>query len=119
MRSFLANENVPAEAVLAARAVGYEIKWVAELASGSSDDQVLAIASEGGHVLLTFDKDFGEMVFRRGKSGSCGVILFRPRMLSSQYLAQFVVSVLNQKLSWEGRFAVAQEGNLRMIELRE
>ncbi len=117
MTTYLANENLPIEAIQAARKAGIDINWIAELAPGASDEIVLAMASAEHHILLTCDKDFGEMVFRQGMSATCGVILFRPKIRSAQHLAQFVVSVLSQDLSWEGRFAVAQEGQIRIIEL--
>jgi hypothetical protein len=42
MAKFLANENVPAEVVAAARAANLDITWIKELLPGASDDVVLA-----------------------------------------------------------------------------
>ena len=70
-------------------------------------------------MLLTFDKDFGEMAFRQGKSATCGVILLRPRVRSPTYVTKFVVKVLEQAMQWEGNFSVAQEGKLRVVPLPE
>jgi predicted nuclease of predicted toxin-antitoxin system len=114
---FLANENMPGDAVRAARAAGMDITWMSEIAPGSDDEAVLALALAEQRVLVTFDKDFGEMVFRRGRDGSCGIILLRPRLRSPEYLAQFILNVLSQNVQWEGRFTVAREGNLRTLPL--
>jgi predicted nuclease of predicted toxin-antitoxin system len=117
MAKFLANENVPGEVVEAARQAGYDLAWVAESAPGSDDDGVLAAALAEGRILLTFDKDFGEMAFRQGKIATCGVLLLRPRMRSPSFLVQFLLGVLGQSVAWEGNFSVAQEGKLRVVPL--
>src|SRR5438876_9085784 len=44
MPRFLANENAPREAVLAARAAGFDVTWMVELQPGASDEIVLALA---------------------------------------------------------------------------
>jgi hypothetical protein len=44
------------------------------------DVNVLAIAEAENQILLTFDRDFGELAFRAGLPAMCGIILFRLRM---------------------------------------
>ena len=82
MARFLANENAPREAVLAARGAGFDVAWMVELQPGASDEIVLWLAQREDRVLITFDKDFDELVFRRGRAGSPGIILLRPRLRS-------------------------------------
>src|SRR5205809_5572040 len=107
MARFLANENTPREAVLAARGAGFDVTWMVELQPGASDEIVLALAQRDDRVLITFDKDFGELVFRHGKAGSRGVILLRPRLRSPQVVSAFIVTVLSQPIDWPGHFPVA------------
>ena len=68
-------------------------------------------------MLVTFDKDFGEMAFRQGQRATSGVILLRPRLRSPDYLARFPVALLGQAIVWEGHFCVAQEGKVRVVPL--
>jgi predicted nuclease of predicted toxin-antitoxin system len=117
MPKFLANENVPAEAIDAARQAGHDLAWVAEISPGASDDDVLHLARAEGRVLVTFDKDFGEMTFRQGKQASQGVILMRPRLRSPDFLSRFMTAVLAQSIAWEDHFSVAREGRLRSVPL--
>src|SRR4051794_21260515 len=117
MATFLANENVPAGAVEAARRAGHDPAWVREVMPGADDDAVLARSLSEGRVLVTFDKDFGEMAFRQGQRATHGVILMRPRLRSPEYLSRFMVAVLAQTIDWEGYFCVAQEGRLRATPL--
>ncbi|MEO2088946.1 MAG: DUF5615 family PIN-like protein, partial [Gemmataceae bacterium] len=88
-----------------------------EESPGISDDEVLAASLARDLVLVTFDKDFGEMAFRRGADASRGVILLRPKLRSPEYLARFTVEVLTREVEWSGHFAVAQEGRLRLVPL--
>jgi predicted nuclease of predicted toxin-antitoxin system len=117
MAKFLANENVPLQVVEAIRAEGHDLAWVSEVMPGADDPTVLGRSIAEGRVLLTFDKDFGELAFRFGKKSSGGVILLRPQLKSPDYLARFVVNVLAQPIDWENHFSVAQEGQVRVVPL--
>jgi predicted nuclease of predicted toxin-antitoxin system len=74
---FLADENFPRSAEAALEAAGHDIVWVRLAMPGASDAEVLAIAERENRVLLTFDKDFGELAARSVFPRGCGVILFR------------------------------------------
>jgi predicted nuclease of predicted toxin-antitoxin system len=78
----LANENVPGEAVRALREDGHDVAWVRTDAPGCSDGDVLARARSESRVVITFDKDFGELAFRARLPTSAGVILARLRAAS-------------------------------------
>ena len=117
MAKFLAHENVPSVAVEAARRACVDIVWVRDISPGIGDDAVLALAQAEGRILLTFDKDFGEMAFEQGKTAAPGVILLRPRLRSPDHVAKFTVALLNQPIDWAGNFSVAQEGRLRVVPM--
>lgn len=72
----LADEGVEARVVERLRDEGHDVDYVAELSPGVSDDEVLGRADEDGRILITVDKDFGELVFRMGRV-STGVLLLR------------------------------------------
>ena len=72
----VADEGVDKAIVDALRASGHTVKYFAEAGAGSSDKEVLAAASEAESLLLTCDKDFGELVYRQRLTNS-GVVLFR------------------------------------------
>lgn len=117
MARLLAHENVPAHAVAALRSDGHDVAWMRDVGPGTPDDQVLALAFAEDRILLTFDKDFGELAFRLGQAATPGVILLRPRLRSPDYLARFAQAVLAQGHAWHGHFAVAEEGRLRLVPL--
>jgi hypothetical protein len=71
---FVADENFPRPALGALPHAGWEVFSVAEECPGISDEEVAALCSESQRVLLAFDKDFGNPVFRRGLSVGSGVV---------------------------------------------
>ena len=117
MARMLADENVPGDVVTAMRVDGHDVTWMRDVGPGSPDHRVLALAFAEGRIVLTFDKDFGELAFRLGQQATPGVILLRPRLRSPDYLIRFTRAVLAQGHRWEGHFAVAEEGRLRLVPL--
>jgi predicted nuclease of predicted toxin-antitoxin system len=73
----LANENFPGDAIAALRKAGHDVIWVRIDAPGISDPEVLAWAQAEDRILITFDKDFGELAFRAKLPATCGIIWFR------------------------------------------
>lgn len=117
MAKFLANENVPAAAVKAARSAGHDLAWIAEIIPGALDEDVLALALSEGRILVTFDKGFGKLAYATGHKGTCGIILLRPRLRSPEYLSRFITNVLSQTIDWTGHFSVVQEQRVRSVPL--
>ena len=73
----LADENFPRPALQALRQAGLDVLWIAETNAGAPDDEVLALYVSTDRTLLTFDKDFGELAYRRRLPSQCGIVLFR------------------------------------------
>jgi predicted nuclease of predicted toxin-antitoxin system len=113
----LANENFPGDAVAALRARGHDVAWVRTDAPGSSDPQVLARAQAEDRVLVTFDKDFGELAFRSELPATSGVVLFRISAPSSSHVARVAVAALESRTNWVGHFAVIEDDRIRMTPL--
>jgi hypothetical protein len=63
--------------------------------------------------VLTFDKDFGDLVFRDFRSASAGVILFRYRNRSSLRQDSLIVDALESRADWAGYFSVIDERGTR------
>lgn len=74
---FLANENLPLDVVEALRNSGHDVAWIRTDAPGSKDRDILHRAVNEQRILLTFDKDFGDLAFQFGIPASCGIVLFR------------------------------------------
>jgi predicted nuclease of predicted toxin-antitoxin system len=113
----LADETFPAMAVDALRNRGHDVVWVRTDAPGSSDRDVLVLAVSDGRILITFDKDFGELAFRSHLPAASGIVLFRIPMLSPAYVAHVAVVALESRADWAGRFSVIEENRVRMTPL--
>ena len=74
--NFLADESCAGPVIRALRNSGHDVVAISEVASGATDEEVLERALNEKRILLTEDRDFGELVFARGRS-SAGVILVR------------------------------------------
>jgi predicted nuclease of predicted toxin-antitoxin system len=93
--NFVADENIDQQIVAKLRATGYTILAVAEMAPSISDAEVLQIANQQGMVLLTSDKDFGDLVYR-DRRYTFGVLLLRLAGLSPTAKAELVLSVIEE-----------------------
>ncbi len=113
----LANENLPLEAVEALREAGYEVAWIRTDSPGIDDTTILARAVAEERVLLTFDKDFGELAFQHGLPATCGVILLRLTAASSREAAEKITAALRGRTDWPGHFSVIDDRRIRMRPL--
>ena len=116
---FLADENFPGDAITALRLLGHDVRWVRTEAPGSGDSSVLNWAQRESRVLLTFDKDFGEMAFRWGLPASSGIVLFRMRICSSSYVAHLCTTLLEIRTDLAGNFTVVEDDRLRITPIPE
>ncbi|MBV8188809.1 MAG: DUF5615 family PIN-like protein [Alphaproteobacteria bacterium] len=114
---FRADENFPRAAVAAISSAGHDIAWVRVVAPGAADADVLAHAVREERILLTFDKDFGELAGRTTLPKSCGVVLVRMPMPKSDDVGQLLAKRILARNDWSGRFSVIEAGRTRMRRL--
>jgi predicted nuclease of predicted toxin-antitoxin system len=113
----LADENLDGPLVAWLRSIGHDVLWAAETAPGESDERLADQALEEERVLITSDRDFGELVFRHGIRLP-GVVLLRIRAGSAaSLLAAFRDQwpVVEGKVA--GHFVVVGRGRLRLRPL--
>lgn len=115
---FLANENFPLDAVEALRQNGHDVAWIRVESPGISDPEVLSRAQTENRILLTFDKDFGELAFRSRLPASVGIILFRIKAPSGFVVAEKVAKAISLRDDWHGHFTVVEEDKIRMRDLK-
>ena len=111
---FLANENFPGAAVRALRAAGHDVSWIRTAAPGMPDQDVLAWAMREERILLTFDKDFGEVARRSALSVTCGVVVFRMPMPAPGAVGERLAGLITTRDDWAGHFSVIEPGRIRM-----
>jgi predicted nuclease of predicted toxin-antitoxin system len=112
--NLLADEGVDRQIVEQLRHDGHDVVYVAELAPSISDDAVLQQANDLQAILVTVDKDFGELVFRLQRVAA-GVILIRLEGLTPTMKATIVVQALRDHANeMLGAFTVISPGMIRI-----
>jgi predicted nuclease of predicted toxin-antitoxin system len=112
--NLLADEGVDRQIVELLRQAGHIVAYVAEDLPGTDDDAVLAQASTTSSLLITADKDFGEMVFRQ-RAVHSGVVLIRLSGLSAEKKAGIIVTVLQERSAeLTDAFCVISAGAVRI-----
>ena len=111
---FVADENVDLPLIARLRKDGHDVYAVIEMSAGISDDEVLTQANQRGVVLLTGDKDFGELVYR-DRRYTCGIVLIRLSGLTVAEKIEIVVDVIDKHASeLANAFTVISHRNLRI-----
>jgi len=111
---FLADESCDFGVVKALRKAGYEIKAIAEMAPGISDDEVAELSVCERRILITEDKDFGQLVYTKSQA-SCGIIFIRFPANDRLLLPDMIVKLVkeqNHKLY--NRFVIVQPRRIRI-----
>lgn len=111
---FLADENFPGAAVVALAAAGHDVVWARNVAPGASDSEVLARVVREERILLTFDKDFGELARGSALPRTCGIILLRAPMPRPADAGQRLAELVLARDDWAGCFSVIEPGRIRM-----
>jgi predicted nuclease of predicted toxin-antitoxin system len=112
--NILADENIAFSVITRLRADGHFVELMAEIAKGDPDTSVLDIANQRNAVVLTEDKDFGELIMRH-QMQAVGVVLIRLNGFSPIERAEIisrVIRVHESKLS--GAFTVIRPRTVRI-----
>jgi predicted nuclease of predicted toxin-antitoxin system len=108
---------VAAPLVAFLRTDGHEVLYVAEAAAGLSDSDVIALALREKRLLLTEDKDFGDLVFRRERVIP-GVVLMRVRPEYPALKAvRLAAAIERYGERFFDRYTVIEEGRFRSRRL--
>ena len=75
--NFLANENFPRPSFLLLREHYHHVMSISEIYAGIADEEVIKIAVEQNLIILTFDKDYGEIIFRYKYPKPPSVVYFK------------------------------------------
>ena len=115
---FLADESLERPVVDAVRSLGHDVVWVTEDQPALPDEQVLAQANAADRILITADKDFGDLVFAQGRPATPGVILLRINTeADADTRAAILAGALQNRDDWAGRFSVIDSKRVRIIPL--
>lgn len=114
----LADESCDFAVVRALREAGFDVAAVGEASPGAEDNVVIDLAVREGRMLITEDKDFGQLMYAEGRAAG-GVLLLRFPARARLVMAQSVVELMQQHGErLVGRFVVLQPGRVRIAGVR-
>ncbi len=114
----LADENIPRAAVQRLREDGHDVLWIRESCPGVSDEAVRGLAVAEQRIIVTFDKDFGELGVVRPGPVPPGIVLFRIVMESPSSVAATISTTLAGRDDWPGHIAVVDASRILMRPLQ-
>ena len=104
---FLIDANLGRKFTSLISKAGYNAAFINDILKKASDEDVLTIAERENRIIVTADKDFGELIFKLGKSSE-GIILFRTSVTDPEKRFEMVKGALDKA---KGKFVVVNLGN--------
>ena len=114
---FLANENIPISVTKGLATLGYDIVRADEIKKGMTDSEILDISLAEGRVLITFDKDFAELIVKEKKKAR-GVILLRIEPKSADFIKERLLALFSKVSALEQKFIIVKENVIRERPLK-
>lgn len=111
--SLLANDNFPMPSVAVLREAGFDVLAIADAHRRMTDVDVLSIAVAENRWIVTFDRDYGELIFARHSPAPPALILLRLRSYRPDDPGRMLVDLLRDASDLAGQFVVVQEDSLR------
>lgn len=110
----MADESCAGPVIRALRAAGHDVLAIAEVAAGIADDKVIERALAEERVLLTEDRDFGELVYARRQSAAGVVFIKFPSRARGAKPAAVVEAVAKLDVRLRDGFTVIEPGRVRV-----
>jgi predicted nuclease of predicted toxin-antitoxin system len=117
MMRLLVNENIAGTVIQELRRRGDDVLSAKESMCSEPDAAILAPAQADNRIVVTHDKDFGELAFRSQLPASCGVILIRLSGATPAADNLRILEALASRTDWEGQFSVVSDDRIRMRPL--
>ena len=115
----LANENIPLESVQSLRSSGYDVISISERSPGISDEDVLQVACTENRIIVTFDRDYGELIFRRKLPVPAGILYLRFRPRNPDEVAEYISRLIKNRVVLGGMFSTADRSRIRQTVLQQ
>lgn len=103
----LADENIPLATVCALRSAGHDVYSATEAAPGAPDAVHIERAISENRLIITFDRDFGELAVRAKERPDAGVLLLRFIPKTAGEVTDLLVTLLARSdVTWQGHISI-------------
>jgi predicted nuclease of predicted toxin-antitoxin system len=110
----LADENIPLATVRALRSAGHDVYSAAEANPGAADAVHIARAIREDRLLITFDRDFGELAVRGKEHPEAGVLLLRFIPKAAAEVTDLLLALLARSdVKWQGHISIIDGVHVR------
>jgi predicted nuclease of predicted toxin-antitoxin system len=110
----LANENFPLKSAHILRMAGHDTKAVGTDFAGITDMEVMEMAIQEGRTIVTFDRHYGELIFRHGYRPDAGVIYLRWKQFAPEDPGRYLAELLtNTEVRFSHALTVIDEDTIR------
>lgn len=114
MIKILANENIPYSSIRILIENDIDIKSVGIDFKGITDEEVVKLSNNENRTIITFDNDYGELIFRKGFEPGAGVILFRWDIFQPEDIGRYLVDLLNSSnINFSNRLTGIKKNSIR------
>lgn len=110
---FLANENFPDPSIAILRQNGHDVGSIRTDSPGLPDPGVITRVQMEDRVILTFDRDYGELIIKHGMSNPPAVVFLRYKGRDPKAAAALVEGIIGTGVTLTGRFTVVEEHGIR------
>jgi predicted nuclease of predicted toxin-antitoxin system len=115
---FLSDENFPRESTLYLEQAGHDVDFIVGQFPAREDDSVLAQAVIERRILLTYDTDFGNLIYRDGQPAPPGLVLFRFPVHAPLQPAMTMLDLISRdEFNLEGMFTTVELEYVRQRRL--
>ena len=111
---FLANENFPLRSILYLRGLGFDVSSVGIDHKSVEDVKVLQIAIAESRTILTFDKDYGELIYKYHSKPPQGIIYLRLEGFGPEDPGKLIAELVQlKKVNFEKALTVIDKNGIR------
>lgn len=112
-QALIVNENFPYPALCRLRDAGVDVLAVRELMPGASDEAILRKSDETNRWLVTFDRDYGELVYSKRGPASPAILYLRQEPCLLDKPTDWVLTLLDDPMQTQDQFVVICEHTIR------
>lgn len=118
MTAFVADEHIPAPSIRLLREAGFDVLSIREQYPGLPDADIIPVAEAEERIMITCDRDFGELIFLRKLMCASGVVYLRLGDFLPEEPAKFMLRYLAESADvFERSFSVITRERLRQRKL--